>query len=198
MSKFPRLVRILVSLPGGSSVEKAREEFGRVDVLVNNAGSSFIRPAEEMSDRAWDAMLRLNLKSHFLCSKAVLDSMRKQGGGSIISIGSAEGLGAAPSNPAYAPAKAGLINLVQSLAVEWAQYDTRVNAVAPGFIDTSNMPIALENYAHLRELYSRIPLRWAAKQTEIAAAVIYLASDAAACTTGITITVDGGMTSIRG
>jgi NAD(P)-dependent dehydrogenase (short-subunit alcohol dehydrogenase family) len=103
-------------------------------------------------------------------------------------------LRAAPSNPAYGAAKAGVINLVKTLAVEWAKYNVRVNAVAPGFIETSTLPLALEGYPHLRDICGRIPLRRAAKHAEVAAAVIYLASDAAACTTGITIAVDGGMT----
>jgi NAD(P)-dependent dehydrogenase (short-subunit alcohol dehydrogenase family) len=175
-------------------VQKAVEAFGRVDILVNNAGSDFIAPALELSEKGWDAMVRLNLKSHFLCSKAVIGVMIKQGGGNIVDIASTEGLRAAPSNPAYGAAKAGLINLVKTLAVEWARYNVRVNAVAPGFIDTPVLPMALEGYPHLRDIYGRIPLRRATKQTEVAAAVIYLASDAAGCTTGITIAVDGGMT----
>ncbi len=175
-------------------VKKAVEAFGRVDILVNSAGTDFITPALEMSEKGWDAMVRLNLKSHFLCSKAVMGTMIKQGGGSIVDIASTEGLRAAPSNPAYGAAKAGVINLVKTLAVEWAKYNVRVNAVAPGFIETSTLPLALEGYPHLRDIYGRIPLRRATKQAEVAAAVIYLASDAAACTTGITIAVDGGMT----
>ena len=86
------------------------------------------------------------------------------------------------------------MNLVKTLAVEWGRYNVRVNAVAPGFIETPVLPMALEGYPHLRDIYGRIPLRRATKQTEVAAAVIYLASDAAACTTGVTIPVDGGMT----
>ena len=175
-------------------VQKAVEAFGRVDILVNNAGTDFMASALEMSEKGWDAMLRLNLKSHFLCSKAVIGTMMKQGGGSIVDVASAEGLRAAPSNPAYGAAKAGVINLVKTLAVEWARYNVRVNAVAPGFIETPVLPMALDGYPQLREVYGRIPLRRAAKQTEVAAAVIYLASDAAGYTTGITITLDGGMT----
>jgi len=175
-------------------VQKAVEAFGRVDILVNNAGTDFMSPALDLSEKGWDAMVRLNLKSHFLCSKAVIGTMMKQGGGSIVDVASAEGLRAAPSNPAYGAAKAGVINLVKTLAAEWARYNVRVNAVAPGFIETPVLPMALDGYAHLRDIYGRIPLRRAAKQTEVAAAVIYLASDAAGYTTGITITVDGGMT----
>lgn len=175
-------------------IKKAVEAFGRVDILVNNAGTDFMASALEMNEKGWDSMVRLNLKSHFLCSKAVIGTMTKQGGGSIVDIASAEGLRAAPSNPAYGAAKAGLINLVKTLAVEWARYNVRVNAVAPGFIETPVLPMALEGYPHLRDIYSRVPLRRAAKQEEVAAAVIYLASEAAGYTTGVTIAVDGGMT----
>ena len=175
-------------------IKKTVETFGRVDILVNNTGTDFMATALEMSEKGWDSMVRLNLKSHFLCSKAVIGTMMKQGGGSIVDVASAEGLRAAPSNPAYGAAKAGVINLVKTLAVEWARYNVRVNAVAPGFIETPVLPMALDGYPQLRDVYGRIPLRRAAKQTEVAAAVIYLASDAAGYTTGITITLDGGMT----
>jgi len=111
-------------------VKKAVETFGRVDILVNNAGTDFMATALEMSEKGWDSMVRLNLKSHFLCSKAVIGTMMKQGGGSIVDVASAEGLRAAPSNPAYGAAKAGVINLVKTLAVEWAHYNVRVKAAA--------------------------------------------------------------------
>jgi len=177
---------------------RALEEFGRVDVLVSSAGTDFMASALEMSEKGWDAMIRLNLKSHFLCCKGAIGPMMNQGGGSIVVIASTEGLRAAPSNPAYGAAKAGLLNLVKSLAVEWAAYGVRVNAVAPGFIQTPVLPLALDGYPHLRQIFDRVPLKRAAKQTEVAAAAIYLASDAAGYTTGITLTVDGGMTSQLG
>jgi NAD(P)-dependent dehydrogenase (short-subunit alcohol dehydrogenase family) len=179
-------------------VRKALEEFSRVDILVSNAGTDFMASALEMSEKGWDAMIRLNLKSHFLCCKAVIGPMMNHGGGNIVVVASTEGLRAAPSNPAYGAAKAGLLNLVKTLAVEWAGHGVRVNAVAPGFIETPVLPLALEGYPSLRQIFERVPLKRAAKQTEVAAAVIYLASPAAAYTTGIALIVDGGMTSQLG
>lgn len=179
-------------------VQRTLEEFQHVDILVSNAGTDFMASALDMSEKGWDAMLRLNLKSHFLCCKAVIRPMIDQGGGSIVVIASTEGLRAAPSNPAYGAAKAGLLNLVKTLAVEWAAYGVRVNAVAPGFIETPVLPFALEGYPQLRQIFDRVPLKRAAKQTEVAAAAIYLSSPGAGYTTGVTLTVDGGMTSQLG
>ena len=178
----------------GNVVTKTLEEFGRIDILVNNAGASFVSSALNMSENAWDAMIRENLKPAFICSKAVVQSMIDNGGGAIVNIASGEGLRAAPSNPGYSAAKAGVINLTMSLAVEWAPYHIRVNAVAPGFIETGVLSQALEIEPGLRALFDRVPLKRAAKLEEVAAAVVYLASDAAGYTTGTTILVDGGMT----
>lgn len=178
-------------------VRKAVDEFGRVDILVNCAGSDIIKPSLDLTDTEWDSLVRLNLTSHFLCSKAVAPIMIKQGGGSIVDIASTEAYRASVTNPAYSSAKAGLLNLVMSLAAEWAKYKIRVNAVAPGFIDNPNIKYAMK-VPHLKDIFSRIPLGRGVKTEEIAAAVIFLASDASACTTGVTIPLDGGMTTLLG
>jgi NAD(P)-dependent dehydrogenase (short-subunit alcohol dehydrogenase family) len=177
-------------------VKRTLEEFHRIDILVNNVGASFLKPALELSERAFDSLLRENLTGCFLCSKAVAEKMIKQGKGSIINIASTEGLRAAPTNPAYGAAKAGVINLTQSLAVEWAPHHIRVNTVAPGFIETA-FPYSLE-IPELRDLFARVPLGRAAKTEEIGAAVVYLASDAANCVTGAMIVIDGGMSCLLG
>lgn len=189
---------VRVSEQVDNMVKRTLEEFQRIDILVNNVGGGFIASALELSEGGWDSMIRENLKPSFLCSKAVVGTMIEQGGGSIVNIASTEGLRAAPSNPAYGAAKAGVINLTMSLAVEWARYNIRVNAVAPGFIETPMRPQAVEQYPHLRDLYNKIPLGRAAKLEEIAGAVIYFASDASGFTTGALITVDGGMTIMMG
>jgi NAD(P)-dependent dehydrogenase (short-subunit alcohol dehydrogenase family) len=175
-------------------VKRTLAEFHRVDILVNNVGASFIAPALKLTEGGWDAMVRENLKPAFICSKAVVPAMMEQGGGSIINIASGEGLRAAPTNPAYGAAKAGVINLTMTLAVEWAPYRIRVNAVAPGFIDTPALPQALAGFPDLQETYNRVPLKRAGKLEEIAAPVVFLASDAAGYVTGALITVDGGLT----
>ena len=178
-------------------VQKTLDEFGRIDILVNCAGSDIMKPSLEMTLKEWDLMVRLNLTSHFLCSQAVAPAMIKKGGGSIIDIASGEGLRAAVTNPAYAAAKAGVLNLVMTLAVEWGQYNIRVNAIAPGFIDHPYLEYAMQT-PHLKDIFDRIPLGRGVKPEEIGATVVYLASDAAACTTGITIPLEGGMTSLMG
>lgn len=175
-------------------VRRALEEFHQVDILVNNVGASFIAPALDLTEGGWDAMVRENLKPAFMCSKAVVSSMIEQGGGSIINIASGEGLRAVPTNPAYGAAKAGVVNLTMTLAVEWAPYRIRVNAVAPGFIDTQILPQALVGFPDLQETFNRVPLKRAGRLEEIAAPVVFLASDAAGYITGALITVDGGLT----
>ena len=177
-------------------VKRTLEEFRRIDILVNNVGASFLKPALELSERGFDSLLRENLTGCFLCCKAVAETMIKQGKGSIINIASTEGLRAAPTNPAYGAAKAGVINLTQSLAVEWAPHNIRVNTVAPGFIETA-FPYSLE-IPELRDLFARVPLKRAAKTEEIGAAVVYLASDAADCVTGAMIVIDSGMNCLLG
>ena len=117
-----------------------------------------------------------------------------QGGGCIIDIASTEAYRASVTNPAYSSAKAGLLNLVMSLACEWAQYNIRVNAIAPGFIDHPYLEYAMQ-IPHLKAIFERIPLKRGVKPDEIGATAVYLASDAAAYVTGTTIPLDGGMIS---
>jgi len=176
-------------------VRKAKKEFGRIDILVNNAGTDLGIgvPTLELTEDVWDANMRLNLKGPFLCSKAVAPIMIEQGGGNIVDIASTAGLRVSPDSAAYGTAKAGLMHLVMKLAVEWAKYNIRVNAVAPGFIAIPIFPGYLDHMPDLKAIYERIPLAGGVKMEEIAAAVIYLASDAAGSTTGVTITLDGGM-----
>ena len=178
-------------------VKKTLEEFHRVDILVNNVGDALmIKPTRDMSEEEWDSVITENLKPAFLCSKAVVGSMIEQGGGSIVNIASGEGLRAHVTNPGYGAAKAGVINLTMSLAIEWAPYNIRVNAVAPGFIGTPLLSQSLEWLPpDLQALFKRVPLQRASTLEEIAGPVVFLASDAAGYVTGTTIIVDGGMTS---
>lgn len=175
-------------------VKKTMEAFGRIDILVNNVGASFPAPALDLSEGGWDSMIRTNLKPTFMCSKAVAPIMRDQGGGVIINIASGEGLRAAVTNAGYGAAKAGVINLTMTLAVEWAPYNIRVNAIAPGFIETGELQKGLELVPGLKALYNRVPLKRAGTAKEYAGAVIFLASEAGGYATGATFVVDGGLT----
>jgi NAD(P)-dependent dehydrogenase (short-subunit alcohol dehydrogenase family) len=112
-------------------VDRTVNEFGRVDILVNNAGGSFIVSTMEMSEGGWDAIIRENLKSVFLCSKAAAKVMMNQKKGAIINIASVAGLRAYTPNAAYGVAKAGIVNLTKTLAIDLAPYNIRVNAIAP-------------------------------------------------------------------
>lgn len=174
-------------------VEKSVDEFGRVDILVNNAGGMFRADVASISEGGWDAIIRINLKSTFLCCKAVSELMvEKKTGGSIINISSVNGLSGTPGSAAYGAAKAGIINFTQSLALELAPYGIRVNAIAPGVIDTPGTSQWMTPERE-SEVQKGIPLARRGKPEDIAGAAIYLVSDLADYVTGQTIVVDGGL-----
>jgi len=168
--------------------------WGRLDVLVNNAGGfSVIRRTEEIPEEEWDAILRLNLTSAFLCSKAVLPIMRRQGSGRIVNLSSVVGrAGAVLVASHYAAAKAGILGFTRHLAREVAAEGITVNAVAPGTTATERFK-ALRSPEETRRLAESVPLRRIAEPSEIAESVLFLASDAARYITGATLDVNGGL-----
>lgn len=173
-------------------VSKTVEEFGGVDILVNNAGGMFTVSLMDMSENAWDSMLRENLKPVFLCSRTAVKEMIARKKGVIINIASIVGIHSQPLNAAYAAAKAGIINLTKTMAEDWAQYNIRVNAIAPGHIETSQLgPI----YGSQKVKISDIPLARSGRPEDIAGAAVYFASDASLYVTGQTLAIDGGATS---
>jgi NAD(P)-dependent dehydrogenase (short-subunit alcohol dehydrogenase family) len=174
-----------------SLVEKTVKKFGKIDILVNNAGGTTEIPAMEMSQADWDANMNLNLRSAFLCSQAAGKVMISRTKGSIVNLSSMHGLRANSANAAYGAAKAGIINLTMTMAIALAQYNVRVNAIAPGYVITR--PV-FHSYAANPEVVRQIPLRRLANPEDIVGAVIYLASDASLYVTGATIVVDGGLT----
>jgi len=176
-------------------MEKTRQELGHIDILVNNAGGSFRVPALEMSERAWDAIIGENLKPVFLCSQAAAKIMLQQKKGNIINISSISGLGPSPLLCAYGAAKAGINNLTQTLAVEWAPYGIRVNAIAPGPIETQGFRDTTPPET-LAEITSRIPLSRLGQPEDVARVVIFLASEASGWITGFTIDLCGGPASL--
>lgn len=175
-------------------VRRTLEEFKRVDILVNNAGGGPRRPALKQSERFWEAIMRFNVTSTLVASRAVADAMIEQGRGNIINIASVIGRGNMPEHSAYAVAKDAIISLTARLAIEWAQYGIRVNAIAPGFVATEMAAPLFETDPDLREIMKTIPLGRPAKPEELVGAAIYLASDASSYVTGRTIAVDGGLT----
>jgi 3-oxoacyl-[acyl-carrier protein] reductase len=164
--------------------------FGRLDILINNAGINRDAMAHKMSEEQWDAVLDVNLKGTFLCAQAALPGMRERGWGRVIntsSIGSLRNVGQAN----YAASKAGVIGLTKTLALEYAKYGVTVNAIAPGPVMTAmlaGVPDAIKE-----KIIAQVPVGRIAAPEEIAAVHVFLASDEAAFITGQVLFVDGGM-----
>ena len=177
-----------------SMVEAVRKEWGRIDILVNNAGDLLGRHTlANMTEEYWDLIMALNLKSAFLCVKAVWEEMVARKSGCIVNVSSIAGRnGGGPGAAAYAAAKAGLLTYTKSLAKELAPHGVRVNGIAPGVIAT---PFH-ERYSPaevMQRLVALIPLGRAGTSEEIADVIVFLASPAARYLTGETIEVNGGM-----
>lgn len=175
-------------------VEAVIEAFGRIDILVNNAGINIRKPAEEFDEASWDLVQQTNLKAPFLCARAVVPHMKKQGAGRIINLASMLGQVALPERSAYCASKGGVIQLTKVLALEWAKHNITVNAICPGPIATElNLPV-INNPQANQFFLSHIPLgRWG-KPEELGGAIVFLASDAASFMTGASLTIDGGWT----
>ena len=172
-------------------VEEAMAAFGRVDILVNNAGITRDQLLMRMSDEDWDQVLNIDLKSVFLCSRAVLRHMVKQRWGRIISLASIVGVVGNPGQANYASAKAGIIGFTRTMAKEVASRGITANAVAPGFIDTEMTRHLPEEWK--QQLKSRIPVGFLGTPRDVAETVAFLASEEARYVTGQVLNVDGGM-----
>jgi len=172
-------------------VKKAADEFGRIDILVNNAGITRDTLLLRMKEEDWDAVLNVNLKGAFLCTKAVSRIMMKQRYGRIVSISSVIGLMGNPGQANYGASKAGIIGFSKSVARELGSRGITCNAVAPGFIETQMTDALPEDMK--KELINQIPLGRIGNPQDVADAVLFLVSDAASYITGQTIAVDGGM-----
>jgi 3-oxoacyl-[acyl-carrier protein] reductase len=172
-------------------VEETVAACGKVDILVNNAGITRDQLVLRMSDEDWDKVMNINLKSVFLCTRAVLRHMIKQRWGRILSIASIVGIMGNAGQANYASAKAGIIGFTRTIAKEVASRGITANAVAPGFIDTQ-MTQQLDE-KHRQELMRRIPLGYLGSPRDVAEAVAFLASEEARYITGQVLSVDGGM-----
>lgn len=173
-------------------IETATATYGRIDILVNNAGINRDQLLVRMAEEDWDKVIAIDLKSVFLCTRAVLRPMIKQRWGRIISISSIVGLMGNAGQTNYASAKAGIIGFTRSVAREVASRGITANAIAPGFIDTEMTQQLPENQR--QELIARIPSGRLGSPEDVAAAVCFLASEEASYITGQVLTVDGGMT----
>jgi len=169
----------------------ALEAFGRIDVLVNNAGITRDGLIMRMDEAAWDLVLKINLKGAFLMSKAVVRPMLKQKQGAIVNISSVIGLMGNAGQANYAASKAGLIGFTKSFAKEFGRKGIRANAIAPGFI-SSDMTAVLPDKVK-EQMLAQIPMNTFGNPRDVANAVVFLASDKASYITGQVLTVDGGM-----
>ena len=173
------------------AMSAVKDRFGRLDALVNNAGIAIFKPILDVTPEDWARVLAVNLTGPFLCTQAAAPLMRDTGGGAIVNITSISGLRASTLRTAYGTSKAGLAHLTQQQAVELAPLGIRVNAVAPGPVDT-----AMAKAVHTPEIraayHDAIPLNRYGLETELAEAIFFLCSERASYITGQTLAVDGG------
>ena len=178
-------------------VVKALEKFGKIDGYVNNAATNpYFGPLVDTPDAAIDKTFEVNVKGYLYCARALVRHARDRGGGgSIVNIASIADLRAAIMQSIYGASKAAVISMTQTLASELGGSGIRVNAIAPGLVETRFASALVNNPQILQLVVSRTPLGRHAQPPELAGAAIYLLSDAASFTTGTTLVVDGGLTS---
>ncbi len=174
-------------------------QFGRIDVLVNNAGVSQPHDSASMPEEVWNRILSINLSGAFFCSQAVAPAMMVQRGGVILSVASIAAYVGFPGRAPYCASKAGIVALTQVLGCEWAEHNIRVNAVAPGYVMTELVEKNVQRgIVSLPAVEGRTPLRRLASPEDIANMLVMLASDQAGYVTGQTVLVDGGWTAYGG
>lgn len=172
-----------------------QDRYGRLDVLFNNAGSNLSKPVTEFTEEEWDGLLDLNLKGVFLGAKHAIPLLLNAGGGSIINTASTFGLIGFPRMPAYCASKGGVVALTRQLALDYARQNIRVNCICPGPTLTPRIRRYLESgTASADDILSGVPMGRFAQPEEIAATVLFLASDEASYITGTALVVDGGQT----
>ncbi|ALJ35535.1 SDR family oxidoreductase [Azospirillum brasilense] len=175
-----------------NGVREAAGALGGLDILVNNAGATVAKPALDYAEEEWDRVIDTNLKGAFLTAQETARVMREQGrGGSIVNIASILGLRVAGHVVAYTASKAGLVQMTQALALEWARYGIRVNALAPGYMETDLNRDFLATDAG-QALIRRVPQRRLGRLADLNGPLLLLCSDASAYMTGAVVPVDGG------
>ena len=172
----------------------ALSAYGKVDILINNAGVSQLShtPTERLPVQEWDRIMNINLRGTFLCCQKIGKQMIDGGGGNIINIATTAGITGVPRAPAYCASKAGVILLTKSLALEWARYHIRVNAIAPHYLETELTDKLRQSASVFDALIKQIPLRRFGKTSEMVGAVLFLSSAASSYVTGTVLIVDGG------
>lgn len=173
-------------------VNSAVERFGRLDVMVSNAGIPGGSRAEEETEQGLDSVFAVNVKGTFFCAREAVRQMRKQGGGCIINMASALSFIGHPTALAYCASKGAVAQMTRVMALEWAKYNIRVNAIAPGFFNTPLNAGLMASPEFMKPIYAKIPLGRGAEPDEIAGTAIFLASDASRFMTGSVVSIDGG------
>ena len=173
-------------------VTKAISEFGRIDILLNNAGMNIRKPAVEITEDDWDQVLDCNLKGVFLVASRVGKEMLKQGHGKIINVSSIFGMVGFPLLAPYCASKGGIVQLTKSLALEWAKNNINVNSLAPGYIRTPMTEDWLSEPERLARILSATPMDRLGSIEDLAGPVVFLASECSNYITGHTLMVDGG------
>ena len=199
---LPIVVDVTIKSQVDAMVTKTIKQFGKIDILVNNAGIVAVGPIVSMKEKTWDDVMRVNAKSMFLCSQAVLPHMIQQRSGKIINMSSQAGKEGSALTSAYAASKHAVIGFTQSLAKEVGEYNITANAICPGGVETEMLQndyflvkakCADRDMQAYRDAYiNKIPMKRLAKPEEVAKAALFLASDEADYITGIGLNVAGG------
>jgi len=173
-------------------IESAVTQLGRLDIMVSNAAIPGGARAEDESEDGWDAVMNVNARGTFLCAREAARHMREHGGGCIINLASALAFVGHPTALAYCASKGAVAQMTRVLAIEWAKYNIRVNAIAPGFFNTPLNAGLMASEECMKPIHAKIPQGRGAEPDEIAGTAIFLASDASRFMTGSIIGIDGG------
>ncbi|HHE41641.1 MAG TPA: SDR family oxidoreductase [Dehalococcoidia bacterium] len=177
-----------------AAVERANKEMGKVDILINNAGLHLVERFLEGTQDGWERCLHVNLLSHIVFCRAVLDGMVERQYGKIVNVASDAGRAGSSGQAVYGAAKGGIIAFTRNLAMEFARYKINVNCVSPGLINTDMWNVTRRDKPRLAEAYEKtVPWKRLGEPEEIAAAILFLASDEAGYITGQTLSVNGGV-----
>jgi NAD(P)-dependent dehydrogenase (short-subunit alcohol dehydrogenase family) len=175
-------------------VERTLDKFGRIDILINNAGTALTKRAEEITESDWDRVVDVDLKGVFFCAQAVGKQMIKQKRGKIVNVASMLGLVGDRQVLPYCVSKGGVIQMTKALALEWARYDIQVNSLCPGYVITPMNEADLRNEKISAHITRKIPMRRLGEVEDMVGAAVFLSSEAANYMTGQSIVVDGGWT----